>query len=355
MPARGAPKAEDFGCPARPQGCFAVWSESNRATVEAKLKADAIAAGKEFVENAEELKKAMSAGYKEIAPEEKKALQTDFKERMKKWEEDKKIWEMSPDYTVFQQKNASLTRKKALKEAQKKACEAGMPKKPKTAYFIFMESRYADVIKKKKAEMGSAFKVKEVSVEMAKMWTAMPEADKAAYIKTAQDLKAAYLKELEEYKKTDHYKTFAAEMTQARDEAKEHVKKARADRATAKAENRERVKAEKEAAKVEAKQAREQAREELRAQKLAEKEARRAEREAKRAPLMDGEAKPAAKRPRKTKTVTATGVTATAPEDVPMADVQPVPVVQPTPVVAAVPAMVAAVPAMVPAVPAFVA
>jgi len=92
---------------------------------------------------------------------------------------------------------ADAKKEKAGKRARKAAKDPNQPKKPQTAYWLWLGENRAALTKE--AGGGSVTAVAKVAGEK---WKALPEKVKAPFEKKAAELRKAYDKAMEEYKKT---------------------------------------------------------------------------------------------------------------------------------------------------------
>jgi len=92
---------------------------------------------------------------------------------------------------------AEAKKEKAGKRARKAAKDPNRPKKPQTAYWIWLGENRAALTK----EVGGG-SVTAVSKLGGEKWKGLPEKVKAPFEKKAAELRKAYDKAMEEYKKT---------------------------------------------------------------------------------------------------------------------------------------------------------
>merc|ERR1712026_554694 len=95
------------------------------------------------------------------------------------------------------QEKAEAKRDREGKKARKRDRDPNMPKKPQTAYWLWLNDSRAALQK----EVGKNDITLVAKLGGAK-WKAMPDKDKAPYEQTAAELKATYDKAMEEYRKT---------------------------------------------------------------------------------------------------------------------------------------------------------
>merc|ERR1719251_724383 len=95
------------------------------------------------------------------------------------------------------QEKAEAKKDLAAKRARKANKDPNKPKKPQTAYWLWLGENRAALSK----EVGGS-DVTKVSKLAGERWKALPEKTRAPFEKKAAELKATYDKAMEEYKKT---------------------------------------------------------------------------------------------------------------------------------------------------------
>lgn len=89
------------------------------------------------------------------------------------------------------------------RQRQKAARDATAPRHPLTGYI-----RYLNEHREKLRAENPTMNFAEITRQLASVWSKMPMADKQQYLQAADQDKERYLKEWEEYKKTDAYKEY---------------------------------------------------------------------------------------------------------------------------------------------------
>lgn len=100
--------------------------------------------------------------------------------------------------------------KSHAQNSKKRLVDVNRPRVPLTAYFQYVADR--------RAELGPEFSSKfdgnkNAMAAMGVEWQALSVETRSAYRKKADEMRVEYLKELEEYKKTDSYKEFQKKLT----------------------------------------------------------------------------------------------------------------------------------------------
>merc|ERR1712066_122138 len=91
-----------------------------------------------------------------------------------------------------------MEREKAGKRARKANKDPNKPKKPQTAYWLWLTDNRPALIK----ELGGTKDVTKVSKFGGERWGALSDKAKAPFLNKAAELKAVYDKAMVEYKKT---------------------------------------------------------------------------------------------------------------------------------------------------------
>jgi len=90
------------------------------------------------------------------------------------------------------------------------------PKKPQSAYFLFANDR-----RPRLREAHPDKKITDVAKMLGEEWKKMPEAEKKPWDEMAKKKKAQYDKEIEEYKKTDDFRTYQKKVKMEKEKEKE--------------------------------------------------------------------------------------------------------------------------------------
>merc|ERR1712013_130410 len=125
-------------------------------------------------------------------------------ENYEKYQQKLKAWKAEKDGCVDSDSDDGAPAKVTL---PKKPKDTNAPKRPKTSYFLFLDSVRAQT----KAEHPNLSTTETAKLLGAK-WKAMSEEEKAPFSAKAKTLKAAYAEDVERYKETDDAEAFAREM-----------------------------------------------------------------------------------------------------------------------------------------------
>jgi len=199
------PKPESFGGPKKPAlGAYFVWCDTVRAAIIAEMKEKCAKEGVPF--KVTEVTGHMAAKYKEISEEEKEKFKAQSEIVKAKWTEEMEAWKKTPDYQKYLQQKSATKEKSEMKKATAGVKDAGMPKKPPSAFMLYLNSRREAITADLKAK--GTFKIQEISVIGSKEWKELSAEQKLPLDVEAKTLKEQYEKDLAAFKLTDAYKTF---------------------------------------------------------------------------------------------------------------------------------------------------
>lgn len=227
MVRKGTPKPEQFGGPAKPLSAFALWMNIHKDTEMVNCKKILASQGKPYSFFA--FNTYMHTAFKtKCLGDEKVRLDTMVKQQKDMYKTQFAAWQATPQFQDFKKAQASYKKTKEVKKAKK---TSGMPKKPPSAYFLYLAAVRDQITTKLKQTHGAAFKNPMVAAEASKMWNVCTPEQKKPFEIEAQRQKAQHKHDLEEYKKTEAYKQFAETVEQATAHAKKTVKRAKASAA----------------------------------------------------------------------------------------------------------------------------
>jgi hypothetical protein len=133
-----------------------------------------------------------------VDQETKDELSQEYQEEMVVWKKEFAAYKETDDYKNFQEKKNAKQAKKARKMKDPNA-----PKRPLTAYFLYVAEVRPDVVE----EIGKS-DIAAVGKKCGEMWRNLSEEEKSKYIETANELKAEYQEEMNEYKQSAEYAAF---------------------------------------------------------------------------------------------------------------------------------------------------
>lgn len=160
--------------PSRPKGKITAYAFFIRHKHEVK---DAAMSSLPF----SEFSKKCSTEWKESSEEQRQPFLDQATMDKERFDRETSVWKA----------NGGQTRERAKKRATKDVNE---PKKPQTAFFLFSQE-YRDQIKTNNPD----FKVTDVARELGRMWREANDETKSYFAKSAEEKKAEYKKEMEEY------------------------------------------------------------------------------------------------------------------------------------------------------------
>jgi len=165
--------------PKRPMSAYMLWMNDNRNAIKKKL-GDTAKIGDIAKEAGAQWKKLTAAKKK---PFEKKAVEA-------KAAYEKALEKFKANGGVVMTKSKKTKKASAPKDPN-------MPKRPPTAYFIFLNENRDDIIK----ALPEGYKYTDVAVDAGKRWRAMSAAQKKPYEKKNAKLKKEYEKAMADYAK----------------------------------------------------------------------------------------------------------------------------------------------------------
>jgi len=199
------PKPENFGGPKKPAlGAYFTWCDTVRGSIMAELKEKCAKEGTPF--KVTEVAAAMAVKYKEVSEEEKEKLKAQSEIVKAKWTEQMEAWKKTPEYQKYLNQKSTTKEKGDMKKARAGVKDAGMPKKPASAFMLYLNSRRDAITADLRAK--NAFKIQEISIIGSKEWKELSAEKRAPLEEEAKALKEQYDKDLAAFKLTDAYKTF---------------------------------------------------------------------------------------------------------------------------------------------------
>ncbi|CAE7755573.1 TFAM, partial [Symbiodinium pilosum] len=142
-----------------------------------------------------EIAKEIGARWRKLPDTKKKPYQKAFEADKKEFEKQKKAFLDAGGVMPTRRTRGSTRTGKAKKDPN-------MPKRPKSAYILWVSDNYAALKKKVMAKDPGAAPT-EVMKEAGAAWKKLAAASKKKYNTEAEKLKKEYTKEMEEYRKTN--------------------------------------------------------------------------------------------------------------------------------------------------------
>lgn len=204
-------KLKDPNAPKRPTSAYFAWAKDNRERV---IKTMPVGY------SISELGKAQGLAWKKVDEETKKKYEEDFKKKSETYKKLMNAYKQTTDYANFQkQKNEAKV--EAVQKTKFRKDE-NAPKRPMTAYFLWMADNRATVAAK---HVGQPAKV--ITKELGVMWKSVSDEDKKPYEEKAKAAKEEYAKALEKYKESAEYKTYTEEKAEFSKSRKTKLTKAK--------------------------------------------------------------------------------------------------------------------------------
>lgn len=146
--------------------------------------------------------------FSSLPEDEKKALEQQAAEETAKYKEDLAAFEASAVGKKYHRDVANFKKKGVLANAKNKFCK-NEPKKPLSAYFIFLGEKREELAAQGIRSIG------DVSRKAMELWKALDEEGKAEYNNKAKEKQEAYEEEMKEWKNSDNYKKYMRIVQQA--------------------------------------------------------------------------------------------------------------------------------------------
>jgi hypothetical protein len=223
MPAKkgGAKKKKDVNAPKKAQNAYMLFSSAKREEYK-KKNPDA---------KAKDIMGGLAGWWKDATADEKKPFEKKAEEDKKRYEKEKAAYtpaEPSGDESGSDDGDAKPKRKRTAKKQK----DPNAPKRPKTAYFCYMDSVRAKVRK-----ANPDLKITEISKKIGEKWGLLSADEKAEFDSEAKELKNKYDKELAAYNKKKAAE--ASDEESGSDSASEEAPKKKTKKAPAKAKAKE--------------------------------------------------------------------------------------------------------------------
>lgn len=200
-----AKRPRDEHAPKRPQSSYFLYSNHRRKQLKTENPEKKIT----------EISKMIAAEWSKMSDADKKPYEKDAQELKVKYDRDVQEYKGTKNYKEFQEElkkwksdgNGSSKRKTKTKRPK----DQNAPKKPQSAYFLFINER-RPLLKEKHSDK----KVTEISKLLGAEWKEMTSAKKKPWEDKAKELKEEYNKRMETYKKSDNYKKFQEQLKQSK-------------------------------------------------------------------------------------------------------------------------------------------
>lgn len=182
---------EDFGGPKRPQSSYFLWMGANRDKICADLGTKSVGeVGKEAGARWKAVDSATQKKYEEKAAKAK----AEYEKKMAAFEKTDTHREWKAAQKAAKEEKAESAEKGG--KAKKREREEGEPKRPQSAYFLWMNTVGREDIKKASPDSS----VSEMAKQCGEAWRKMTETEKKPWDNKAAKAKAEYQKTMEEFK-----------------------------------------------------------------------------------------------------------------------------------------------------------
>lgn len=188
-------KLKDPNAPKRPTSAYFAWAADNRDKV-IKTMPVGYSVG--------ELGKAQGLAWKKVDEETKKKYQEEYEKKAETYKKLMNAYKQTTDYANFEKQKKEHKVQAVQKTKFRK--DENAPKRPMTAYFLWMADNRATVAAK---HVGEPAKV--ITKELGQMWKSVSDEDKKPYEEKAKAAKEEHAKALAKYKESEEYKTYQEE------------------------------------------------------------------------------------------------------------------------------------------------
>lgn len=178
---------KDANAPKRPMSGYFRFCHSIRKAVEAET-------GLRGVQTAPIL----GERWQKLDAESKAQLKAEYAAEMSVWKTKFEAYKQTDDYKNFQEQKQKKKNKKA-----KKMKDPNAPKRPASAYFLYLKDVRPDVVE----SLGTS-SITEVGKKIGEMWRDLDEEEKSEYKTSAEELQAEYKENLAAYKDSASYAAF---------------------------------------------------------------------------------------------------------------------------------------------------
>eukprot|EP01065_Artemidia_motanka_P042726 TRINITY_DN5777_c0_g1_i1.p1 TRINITY_DN5777_c0_g1~~TRINITY_DN5777_c0_g1_i1.p1 ORF type:complete len:217 (+),score=77.53 TRINITY_DN5777_c0_g1_i1:79-651(+) len=178
----------DYGGPKRPLTAYFMFLADHREEITKACGSN----------NPAQVSKEAGKRWSEISPADKKKYDDQVAKAKTKYEADMEKFKKSPKHqewvdAVAEQKEAKA--EKGARKGTKRAREEGEPKRPQTAYFLWLNSKGRKEAQEEKPDA----KTTEIAQLCGELWKGMSDAEKKPYEEQATKAKAQYAKDMKAF------------------------------------------------------------------------------------------------------------------------------------------------------------
>lgn len=183
----GKVNIEDFGGPKRPMSAYFLWMNENREKIQADL----------GTKNVGEVGKEAGERWKKVTAADRKKYEDKAEKAKADYEKTMAVFQKSSKFAEWKAAQSDAKEAKGEKVAGKKReREEGEPKRPQSAYFLWLNTVGREDLKKSSPDA----KVTEIAKMGGETWGKMETKEKKPWEDKAEKLKAQYQKDVAEFK-----------------------------------------------------------------------------------------------------------------------------------------------------------
>jgi len=210
-------KLRDVNAPKKPMTAYFQWMKKNRGRVVQSMP---------IGYSTKQLSKKMSQVWAALSDEAKVKWSEKYNKEMKVYEKLMAAYKHTSNFKRFQKQKQEYTISKTGKFRK----DENRPKKPSTAYFLFMADKREET-KKNFPKLDH----KQLISKLGELWSKLPNKTKEPYVKKAEEDKIKWQNDVIEYEKTDEFKKYIEEkrifLESKKETKKENMKKTKVSRA----------------------------------------------------------------------------------------------------------------------------
>jgi len=186
-------RLRDANAPKRPATAYFQWMKINRKSVVQSMPVGY---------SLKQLSTKMSEMWAALPEEQKEEFNVKYQEEMKVWKKINAAYKQTADYAEFLKEKQEFNLKKKAKTG-KFHKDPNRPKAPRSAYFIFLANKRADV-KTNFPNLNN----RETLSKLGETWSKLSDNEKRPYVTKAIQERSKWIEDVKDYEKTDKYKEY---------------------------------------------------------------------------------------------------------------------------------------------------
>jgi len=209
-------RASDYGAPPKPaHGSYFMWTKANRQRVTQEVSKELKAQGKSFSLPA--VGKRMAELYrKDVTEEDKAKLRELAQDTLKKYNQAYSAWRQTDNYKRFMDARKEAKEKKKTQKDKQLARDAGLPIRPPSAYFLYLNEQRPKLEPSMKAEYGDEYKPTMLTSICSKNWKKLDEEAKRPFHHQTAELRKVHAIKMKEWRESEICARLQSESTIAK-------------------------------------------------------------------------------------------------------------------------------------------